>query len=102
MLEQANSLLLHKLIDHVTEDGANSVETLIGLANVCETDIVKENLLNDEDSDSLAKLGTSLHDTQAQRNDLGGQEEVDNLGGVVLDECSNDAKGGESKVLEWS
>lgn len=53
MLQQANSLLLHELVNHVAEDSANGVETLIGLAYVRETNIVKQDLLYDEDGDRL-------------------------------------------------
>ena len=72
MLEQANSLLLHQLIDHVAEDGSDGVETLIGLADVGKTNIVEEYLLYDEDGNSLTELGARLHDAQTQRNNLGG------------------------------
>lgn len=41
MLEQAYSLLLDKLIDHVAENSTNSVEALIGLADVCEANIIQ-------------------------------------------------------------
>lgn len=56
MLEQANSLLFHKLIYHVTQNGTNSVEALVGLTDVGKTYIVEEDLLDDEDSNGLAEL----------------------------------------------
>ena len=71
MLEQANSLLFYELVDHVTKDGTDSIEALIGLANVREANVVKEYLLYDENGDGLAELGASLHDAQAERDDLG-------------------------------
>jgi hypothetical protein len=56
MLEQADSLLLHKLVDHVAEDGADSVEALVSLANICESNVIEKDLLYDEDGNSLAQL----------------------------------------------
>ena len=40
VLEQANGLLLHKLVDHVAEYGADSVKALVGLTDVGKTDVV--------------------------------------------------------------
>jgi hypothetical protein len=102
MLQQADSLLLHKLVDHVAKDGANRVEALVSLANVCQTDIVEQDLLDDKDCHSLAEFRACLHDTKAERDDLGCQEEVDDLGGVILDKRADDTKRGQAKILEWT
>jgi hypothetical protein len=40
VLEQADGLLFHKLVDHVAKYGANSVKALVGLTDVGKTDIV--------------------------------------------------------------
>lgn len=56
MLEQADGLLLYKLVDHVAEHGADSVETLVRLADVRKPNVVQENLLHNEDGDRLAEL----------------------------------------------
>lgn len=40
VLEQANGLLLHKLVDHVAEYGADSIKALVGLTDVGKTDVV--------------------------------------------------------------
>jgi hypothetical protein len=40
VLEQTDSLLLHELADHVAQNSANGIETLIGLADVCKANIV--------------------------------------------------------------
>lgn len=56
MLEQANSLLFDQLVDHVAEDCSNSIEALIRLANICETDIIQEDFLYDENGNRLAQL----------------------------------------------
>ena len=41
--------------------------------------VVKEDLLDDEDGDSLAELRTGLHNAQAKWDDLGSQKEVDHV-----------------------
>lgn len=41
MLEEANGLLLDKLVDHVTEDGADGVEAFISLADVRKANVIK-------------------------------------------------------------
>lgn len=54
MLEKTDCLLLHKLVDHVTEHSSDRVEALICLTDVRKTDIVEQDLLNNENGDSLA------------------------------------------------
>jgi hypothetical protein len=92
VLEEANGLLLNQLVDHVAENGADCVETLVGLADVCEPNIVQEDLLYDEDGNSLTEFRTSLHDAQAKGNDLGREEEVNDFGRIVLDKRADYAK----------
>ena len=94
MLEKSNGLLLHQLIDHVAEHCAHCIEALISLTDVGKTDVVEQDLLHNENSNSLTKLRTCLHNTEAERDDLGCEEEVDHLGGVVLDERTDDTQGG--------
>ena len=100
MLEKPNGLLIHKLGNHIAKDGADRIETLVSLADVLKTHVVKQNLLDDEDSNSLAEFRTSLHDAQAKRNDLSGEKEVNNLRRVILDKSTNHAKGGQAKIFE--
>jgi hypothetical protein len=40
MLEQADGLLLHKLVDHVAKYGAYSVKALVSLTYIGKTDVV--------------------------------------------------------------
>ena len=54
MLKKAYSLLLHELVDHITKHSSNGIEALVSLADVCEANIVEENLLHDKNSNSLA------------------------------------------------
>lgn len=91
MLKQTNSLLLDELVDHITENRANSIETLVGLANVRQANIVKKYLLYDEYGHSLAELRPRLHNAQAQWDDFSCQQEVDNFGRIILDESTDHA-----------
>lgn len=100
MLEQANSLLLHQLSDHIAQDGADSIESLIGMTDVSKTHVIQQDLLNDENGHSLAQLGTRLHDPKAEGDDLGREKEVDHLGRVVLHQGPNDPKRCETKVFK--
>lgn len=100
MLEQADRLLLHQLLHHIAEDGAYSVETLVRLADVVEAHVVEENFLDNENGNSLTELTASLHDAQAQRDNLRGKEEVDDIRRVVLNERANDTEGSEAQVFE--
>ncbi len=54
MLEQPSRLLLDELGDHVAQDGAHGVEALVGGADVVQTVVVEQDLLDDEDGDGLA------------------------------------------------
>ena len=100
MLEKARRLLLDELANHVAENGAHGVEPLVRRADVVEAVVIQEYLLHNEDGDRLAQLGARLHDAEAERYYLGGQEEVDNLGRVVLDKGPDDAKRREAEILE--
>jgi hypothetical protein len=102
MLEQSDGLLLDELVDHVAEDSADGVEALVRLADVGQTDIVQEDLLDDEDGNGLGKLGSGFHNAQAQRDDLGCEEEVDDFARVVLDKSANHTKGCKTEVLKWA
>jgi hypothetical protein len=41
VLEQADSLLLHELVDHVAKYSADSVKAFVSLADVGKTDIIE-------------------------------------------------------------
>lgn len=56
VLEKSNRLLLHELVDHVAENCANCVEALVCLTDVRKTDVIEQDLLDDEDGDCLAEL----------------------------------------------
>lgn len=92
MFEQANSLLLHQLGDHIAEDSAYSVEPFISRTNIAQTDVIKEDLLHNEDGNSFAQLWSSLHDTKTKRNNLSGQEEVDHVRWIILHQGADDAQ----------
>lgn len=103
VLEQPNSARLFDARDHVGEDSANGVEALVGLANVGEADIIEQDLLDNEDGDRLAELAAGLHDSQTQGDDLGAEEERNDLAVVgLLDEGADDAEGRQSEVFKGS
>lgn len=92
---------LDELLDHVREDRPDGVEPLVRLADVAESYLVEEDLLDDEDGDRFRQLRTRLHDPKAEGDDFGREEEVDDVAVIVLlDEGSDDAEGGEAEVLE--
>jgi hypothetical protein len=80
MLEKSCSLLLHKLRDHVAQYRTNRIESLICCANIVQPMIIEKDLLDDEYSHGLAELGAGLHDSEAERDNFGGEEEVDDIG----------------------
>lgn len=84
-------MLLYQLSNHVAEDGADSIEALISGTDVVKTVVIKQDLLYDEDGNRLAELGPGLHDPQAERDNLGRQEKVDDLGGIILDKRTDDS-----------
>ena len=100
MLQKANRLLLHQLCHHIAEYSAHGVKPLIRMANVAKAGIVKEYLLDDEDGDRLAELGAGLHYPKTERYDLCGQEEINDLGGIIFYQSSNDAQGCQAQILE--
>lgn len=100
MLEKANSLLLHKLGNHVAQNSAHGIESFIGRANIAQTDVVEKDFLHDKDSHSFAQLRSRLHDTETERDDLRGQEEVDHVGRIILHQRADNTQGRESEVFE--
>ena len=56
MLEQAHRLRLNQLADHVTQHSNYSEESLVGMANVRQTCLVQQDLLDDENGDGLGEL----------------------------------------------
>lgn len=102
MLQEPDGLLVNELSDHITKNSANSVESLVGLADVLQSHVIEQDLLNDEDSNSLAEFRSSLHDTEAERDDLCGEEEVDDFCRVILDQSADDTKRRQAKVFKGS
>lgn len=102
MLEKSSCLLFNELGNHVAEDSADRIESLVRGADVIQPMVIKKDLLYDEDRDRLAELRASFHNSKAQRNDLRGEEEVYDIGGIILHESSDDTERGESKIFEGS
>ena len=91
MLEEAGRLLLDELADHVAQDGSHGIKALVCRANVVETVVVQEYLLNDEDCHRLAQLGSRLHDSKTEGYYLRSKEKIDDLGRIILDKGPDDA-----------
>lgn len=71
------------------------------MADVRQSRLIKEDLLDDENRDGFGQLRASLHDAQAEGDDLGGEKEVDDCGVVVLlDESANHAQRREPEVFK--
>lgn len=100
MLKKPSRLLLHQLSNHVAKYGTDRIEPFVGSTYIVQPGVVEQNLLHDEDGNGFRQLGACLHDPKAERNDLGRQEEVDNLGRVVLDQGADDSEAGEAKIFE--
>ena len=56
MLEESDRLCLDELIDHVAKDGADGEKALIGVTDVREPGLVKEDLLYNENCDCFGEL----------------------------------------------
>ena len=84
MLEQSHCLTFDKLIHHVTQHRPDCVEPLVSLADVCEAEIVEQNLLDDEDGHRFGELRAGLHNPETEGADLGREEEVDDVRVVIL------------------
>ena len=100
MLQQPLARLLAQLDHHLAQDHGHVGEPVVGLADVVEAGLVQQDLLQDEGGHRLAQLRAALHDPQTQRDDLRGEQEVDHLLLVRLDEGPDDPEGGEAEVLE--
>lgn len=79
MLQEPDGLLIDQLGHHVAQHSSNRIESLVCLANVLQAHVVKQDFLDNENRNCLAELRAGLHDTKAKWNDLGGEEEVDDL-----------------------
>ena len=92
MLQQPHSLLLDQMAYHVAEHRADSVEPFVRVTNVFQTPVVEQDLLHNEDGHGFAELAPGFHHSQAEGDDLGREQEVNDVGGVVFDQSTNDAE----------
>jgi hypothetical protein len=126
VLQQPDRLRIHERVDHVAEHSPNSVESLVSLADISETQVVEQDLLNDEDGHRLGKFRAGFHDSQTEGDDLGREQKVDDVRVVILlqkarcrdqpvsshhadwetsthlDQSPNDTERGQPEVLERS
>jgi hypothetical protein len=117
MFEKADRLGLNKLIDHIAENGPNSVEAFISVADISQSCLVEQNLLDNKYGNSLGEFRSRLHDAQAEGNNLRGEKEMNDcvvivllykdehqlLGpkrGSYLDKSPDDTEGSKPEVLK--
>jgi hypothetical protein len=84
VLQQSDGLRLHQLVYHVAEHGPNRVEALVSMANIGEARLVQKDLLHDKNSDGFGEFRAGLHNTKAERDDLGGEQEVNHSVVLIL------------------
>jgi hypothetical protein len=53
MFKESYCLSFNKLVDHIAKDSANCIKPLIGMANICQTSLIQQNFLDDENGNSL-------------------------------------------------
>ena len=63
MLQQPRCLSLCQRRDHIRQDGTNSIEPLVRLTNVLQSQIVEQDFLNDKDGYCFRQFGTCFHDS---------------------------------------
>ena len=78
---------LHYLVDQVVQDSNCGLESFGSVAYICQSSIVKQNLLKDENGDDLCHLGVTLHDSETGCDKVRGEQESD--GGAVVILLSN-------------
>ena len=83
VFQQPDSLSLHQLVHHIAQHSPHGVEPFIRMADIRQTRLVQQDLLNDEDRNGFRKFRTSLHDPQAKWDYLRREQEV-NHGRVVV------------------
>ena len=86
--------------DHGAEGVADGGEPLGGGADVPEPVVGLDHLLEDEGGDGAGELDAAVHGLEAERDEVGGEEEADDLGLVGLHEGAEDAEAGEAEVVE--
>jgi hypothetical protein len=82
MFQQPHRLSFHQLVDHITQNGSDGIEPLIGMTDIRQSRFIEKDFLNDEDGNGFGEFGACFHDAEAERDDLGGEEEVND--GVIV------------------
>jgi len=101
VLEQAGRWLFAALgDDHVVQDSADCQESFGRFTKVVETFIIQQYFLDDERCDSLRQFGSSLHDSQAERDDFGLKQKTNYVGIINFHEGTDYAQGSQPQVLE--
>ena len=61
------------------QDHGNVAKPIVGLADVIQPSVVKQNLLQNESGDRLRQLRACFHDSQTKWDDFGGKQKVNDL-----------------------
>ena len=82
----------HNVIKHTANlNNPYRVQSIKSLAQVIQSVLIIQNLLDNKSRDSLAELAASVHDPQAQRNDFSVDQKVDHFWIICLDQSSNNS-----------
>ena len=93
-------VVVDEFLEHAVEHGRDCEEALDGGADVAQSLLVAEDLLDDEGGHGLGERLSVLHDAQAQRHDFRLHQEGDRVGVAFLDQRSDHAQRGHSQILE--
>ena len=86
--------------DHGIEYRSDGIEAFVCRTDIFETRVIEKDLLDDESSNGLGEFATNLHDPETEGDDLGLEEEVDDLCVIHLDEGTDDSETCETQVFE--
>ena len=93
-------IVVDEFLEYAVEHGRHCKKAFYGGADVAESLLVAQDLLDDEGSHCFRQRLPVLHDSQAQRHDLGLHQEGDRVGVALLHQCTYHPQGSHSQVLE--
>lgn len=100
--DRSNTKVLAHMIKRCYQNHGHVAKTIVGLTNIIQSSLVQQDLLENERGHGFGKLRTSLHDSKAKRDDLGGEEEIDHFLLIGLDQGPDHAQAGQTEIFEGS
>ena len=91
MLQEARRWLQQLIFHHVVKDSAHCKKTFRRHAQVRQSIIVHQDLLDDEGRHCLGQVGAALHYSEAKWDDFCLEQEGDDLWVVNLDESADNS-----------